>query len=243
MADGSPMTVGKSDIEAVYPYMPAAGVDRQFAGVQPGAYCDPSMRQLRSRLIPFRYSTAALRFTRDAITGHLSIATGGPATFRLFGAGVGEDGSTMGMSGVAPDLALTETETDALEKGALVESGMLFRAVGFAITLGAPWVTGVATNMAPRQYPAWLEEYVPRLQRAVSDGGSFEFTHGQQACRYNLGRPSFYGSSSSVAEVQSSINIPGEFWFLAVEDVSSGNSDPSKPVSYTHLTLPTSDLV
>lgn len=206
-----------------YPYRPPAPLNaRDVPG--PGASCDPTFRDLLARLLPFRSDTAYWRFTRDVVTGNLTLAAG--QTAALFTAGIGE---------ASPQFAgstLDASDTTAMEQGGLTASNSRWLTVGAYVQLEEPY--GVAANANPlgaRTYLANLRRddvgYDRVLASAIADSVSGQVTHGTTtACQYTLGALATLGDISSTAKAPlSQGQTPGQFWYFAVPDSSGGSKD------------------
>lgn len=206
-----------------YPYRPPAPLNsRDVPG--PGAACDPTFRDLLARLLPFRSDTAYWRFTRDGVTGNLTLAAG--QTVALFTAGIGEPSPQFAGS------TLDASDTTAMEQGGLTASNSRWLTVGAYVQLEEPYGVAAGGNpLAARTYLANLRRddvgYDRVLASAIADSVSGQVQHGTtNACQYTLGALSTLGDLATTSkQALSQGGTPGQFWYFAVPDSSGGSKD------------------
>lgn len=231
MADGM-MILLDSDVQPLaetFPYspeVPTMGWNIEGMGA---VSCDRRMSQEKERLVPFRYDIGCFRGVRNAGTGALEFA---PTTITLFASGLGEAATPNGF------LAGTKSTADsnAMPGGGAVRDGQIFIQTGFIVQLMEPWVVAaLATNLlTPRTFPHWLSlpdtGYAKKILQSVPEAVSFVVSHGDNACKYNLGAMSMWAGAGGVAQVQTSgaDSIGGQFWYLAVPDVSGAKNNTTQ---------------
>lgn len=218
MAEGS-----ATPIIDKFPYSPPAPLTTDDLPPA-GALCDPRFRDLYARLLPYRYDTIFVRFTRDG-AGALVLAAGGQTT--LFSAGIGETSPQTGGG------TLDASDTTGTQQGGLVQTGQRWLSVGARISIEEPYAVAVnASGNGARQYLASLRRedglgYNRVLGRAVADTLSAEVNHGSgNACRYTLGALAELGDCGQTNAAQLAPGgLPGQFWFFATPDNSGGSRD------------------
>lgn len=212
---------GMTHTESVqnYPYLP-----RMEGGLvkvsRPGA-CDPDMRQLLARLVPWRFATLAFRFTN--VAGNLLLAK---QQLQFFDKGAGEAG-TGGFAGV-----VTQSETNAVEQGGLVPSGTRWYTVGGSVAMQAAYSVAAGADAAgDRLYEANLSGalgYAQRCARVLADCTYVELNHGTgNACRYSMGPLGLWlNSVGDGSEAYSSQGgVPGQFFWMSTPDESTGKNE------------------
>ena len=201
-----------------FPYPPPSGADLKIDLGVMGA-CDADMRDVRERLVPWRFATAFQRATRDAATGNLEIAGG--SFLQLFDKGYGETGSACGYSGV-----LTESDTNAIRNGGVITSEGRWVTLACLFAIGYPFTVAAGdTAWTTKRFDAnlrGLDGYGEPLVKAWLDNSSFELTHQGKACKYGLGNVTLWGEVAGTLQSSISARIPGQFWFAASQDVSMG---------------------
>ena len=206
-----------------YPYAPPSPIMPEDIPAQ-GAMCDPRFRDLYARLLPFRYDTAFFRYTRNAVTGALSLAAA--QTVTLFSAGINETSPQTGGG------TLDASDTTGTQQGGLVMTGQRWLSVGARISVEEPFaVAPGASGNGARNYTSALRRedglgYNKVLGRAVADTVSAEVNHGSSsACRYTLGALAELGDCGQTGPQIAPGGLPGQFWFFATPDNSGGSRD------------------
>lgn len=211
-------------LQSSYPYTPP--VARAFYVPAGGGACDPQMRDVSQRLLPYRYATAALRFTIAGAGSDLVLAAGDKV---LFSKGFDDTDASSGFAGV-----LTQLDTNAPQNGALVQNGQMFYTVGIGCSVGEPYVVATgATASDARDYPAWLDSYRNRVIRAALDVSWGELKHGQNPCKYGLGPLAMWGTHAGVGSKDLGDAIAGQFWYLSTPDASTSSTDGNQGATLT----------
>lgn len=205
-----------------FAYMPRLE-SGQIQVSRPGA-CDPDMKQLLARLVPWRFATVAFRWTR--VAGNALAIT--RSQFQIFNNGSGEAGASAGYAG-----AMTGSETNAVEQGGLVPSGTRFYTVGAWAQFEAPYTVAVGGDAAgDRVYNTNLSlldgGYSQRLVKCLSDSTYAEINHGTgNACRYSLGPAGLWlnGVGDGSQAFNTNGGLPGQFFWLSTPDESTGKNE------------------
>lgn len=211
------MADGGGGISTNFAYIPPTGMVRPSD--MKGGACTPDMRDVRERLVPWRFATGYQQVTRNAVSGSLEIAAG--STLLLFDKGYGESGSGCGYTG-----ELTESDTNAIRNGGVVPNTGQWLTLGWLFGIGKPFtVQAGVTNWTTKRYDANLigpDGYAAQVVKAWLDNLNLEIEHTGNACRYNLGNVGLWGEVSGMLDAAISTRIAGQFWYAAASDHSMG---------------------
>jgi len=212
------------ELARAYPYAPDIDPMRLYE-VDPSALagaCDRKFTNLDSRLVPWRFATFFVRATRIA-GPPVAYQIAASQTFSIFGEGEGDPGAGSGISNT-----LTNVETNAQKGGGLVQNDQLYFTVGMGVTILQPFAVAVATppsiatKISLPEVDDPVNGYGRRLMRAVAQNFAGIIQHGTGACDYKIGPIDSWGSAVQGGDAKTSDAISGQFWYIAVPDVSTG---------------------
>lgn len=229
--DGGACGVGSAGGSASSPLDPFPGKYMERSG-QPCGPCveDGSFRGLETALNLRRYGTVFLNIQRTAGGSLLIAATNNNNRLIAFDAGQSENGNDTGL--LPTNSNLTRAETDGYTDGALApDSKFDYRVVGLGVQMGEPFrATTINGDANGRRFePFWLAgDYFAKVIRAVLRASHLSFRHGKADFAFEMGRPDFYPSMSSV-EGTGGVNVgqplAGAFIPLRVPDFAGGPLD------------------
>lgn len=225
MADGS---VGLQEIDQRtllgmgkgYAYLPP------LAGqlvVQPGRIgaCDPLQGDERARLHWCRYGTVGVRFRRDAVTGDLVAALADSTALQAF-----QNAPTQSAAGSGlPFANFTAADTNAEQQGGVVKGNAAFVTVGFRVDFEEPYLVTAGTTTSAEVISApWAQAYRDEAMAQLMAQLSTVVQHGTNtACQYDLGAIGTWCPSAARGMLAGN-TVPGEFFMLAVPDVSGSQN-------------------
>lgn len=215
-------------VSDLFPYLADLNRGTQLVVSASGA-CDPAMGDVKERLSPFRHQLFCMRGTIAANASDIVIA---PQNVTLFNVGVGGDAAGSGFgTGV-----LTRAETNAQEKGGLVQQNQSYVTVGYWVQMGKPfWKASAAPAtvalLDDRHFPKWLRDKDTAYDQAGlealfdSVAASSWKAGPNAACEYDLGPLSLWAQGSGVGPASNgSKGLPGQFWYMAVPAVTGGTN-------------------
>jgi len=229
--EGGACGVGSAGGSASNPLDPFPGKYMERSG-QPCGPCveDGSFRGLETALNLRRYGTIFLTATRTAGGSLIVSATNNNTRLVAFDAGQGENANNTGL--VPTNSNLSRAETDGYTDGALApDSKFDYRVVGLGVQMGEPFrATTVNGDTNGRRFESFWSagDYLSRLLRAAVRCSHLSFRHGKADFAFEMGRPDFYPSMSSV-EGAGGVNVgqplAGAFIPLRVPDFAGGPLD------------------
>lgn len=199
---------------------------------QPCGPCveDGSFRGLETALNLRRYGSVYINVQRTVAGDLLIAAMSNTTRLVAFDAGVSENGNDTGLLPTNSNLA--RCETDGYTDGALApDSKFDFRVTGLGVQIAEPFrAATVNSDPNARTYEVFWSAggYLERILRAVLRASHLSFRHGKADFAFEMGRPDFYPSMSSV-EGDGGVNVgrplAGAYIPLRVPDFAGGPLD------------------
>jgi hypothetical protein len=147
-----------------------------------------------------RWARGYLQFT-VAAAGDPMILAAGVGVFTLFSKGIGESSSDA--NGLVYGENLDDTDTNCFTKGALCENNNVFAMRGMEICIQEPLFAATTAANQPRNYAAFLDAYIKKINRILLDAVTFDMKYGNgKNIEYQLGTlAEFPGSTGASGDV------------------------------------------